>query len=106
MTHSGTLPISFSGYSKGIEILVTAPLDGPLEAMLGTATAMQPLFGHQSFPTQLTIVISQSFSETKTIAWHHIHLSRPDRDYIHVIVALCDVDCSSSTLYYHQITNI
>ena len=78
----------------------TVPLYGPLEAILGTTTATQPLFGHQSFPNQLPITISQSVDETDTCAWHHIHPLRPAWYFIHVTVTLCEGACRSSTLYY------
>ena len=82
------------------------PLDDPLEVIIGTATATQPLFGHQSFPTQLPIAIFQSVAETETRSWNHIHLLRPDQAFIYVSVALCEGACRSSTLYYPQIKNI
>ena len=84
----------------------TVPLYGPLEAILGTTTATQPLFGHQSFPTQLPIAVSQSVSETETRSCNHIHPLRPDQSCIYVAVACFEGSCRYSTIYYPQITNL
>ena len=100
MVHLGPLPISSLVYSIGSVILCTVLLDGPLKAMLGTATATQTLFGYQSFQTQPPITISQSVAENETHSWNHIHPLRPYRDFIYVAVELCEAACRSSTVYY------
>ena len=87
------LQLFSSGSSKGRGILGTVPLDGPLEAMLSTLTATQPLFGHQSFPTQLPIAIHQSVAETDTRAQNHIHPLRTAQACIHVAVVFCGGNC-------------
>ena len=104
--HLGPLPIYSLGSLTGSGILGTVPLDGPTKAMLGTATAMKSLFVHQSLPTQLPIIIYQSFAETETRAWNLIHMLRPYRYFIHLSVALCEGACRYATLHYHQITNL
>ena len=81
-------------------------MDGSLKAMLGTVTATEPLFGHQSLPTELPIAISQSVAETNIRDWHNIHPLRPAQACIHVAVALCEGSCRSSTIYYTHIENL
>ena len=70
-------------------------MDGSLKAMLGTVTATEPLFGHQSLPTQLPISIHQPVAETNTRAWHNIRPLRPAQACIHVTVSLCEDSCRS-----------